>query len=171
MTSLLLCLTLALSAPLAMAAHEGHGDGEKGDKGESGGKGGMGGMGGMGGHGMHMQNTPGTVMQKCKEMGHMLPHYCEPSYKAVSSAKGVQISDVSPAGDNAIMITLAELNVMNPGVTQDLVVVGGSGDLAGAAIVKGGWKKSTMVHLEFVGIGSIYSAGMMPVHVFPLTGH
>jgi len=170
--TLLLGLALILTTPLTPAAHEDHGGGDKGGAGEQGGKGGHGGGAEGGGHGMgmHKMSMPGSVMQMCKEKGHMPPHYCEPAYKVMSSAKGIQISDVSPAGDQALMVTLTELNAMNPGVNQDLVVVGGTGDLAGAVIVKGGWKQNATVHLEFVGTGSIYNAEKMPVHVFPLTG-
>ncbi len=165
--TLLMGLTLLVTTPLTRAAHEEHGGGDKGGMGEKGGHGGDGGGHGMG---MHKMEMPGSVMPMCKEKGSMPPHYCEPAYKVMSSARGIQISDVAPAGDQAVMVTLVELNAMNPGVNQDLVVVGGTGDLAGATLVKGGWKQKTTVHLELTGTGSIYNAEKMPVHLFPLTG-
>jgi hypothetical protein len=156
----------------ALAAHEhGGGQGEQGQEGADGGKGGKGGHEGHGGKGggMHGQAVPGAVEQKCHGMGDMPPHYCEPSYKVMSSVRGVRVSAVTPAGDTAVMMTLQELNAMAPGVGQGLVVVGGTGDLAGAAVVQPGWKQTTTVHLTFTGDGSIYSQGAMHIHVFPLT--
>jgi hypothetical protein len=61
----------------------------------------------------------------------MPPHYCEPAYKVVSSARGIGISAAAPAGDKAVMVTLRELDPMAPGVPHALVLVGGAwGSLA-----------------------------------------
>ncbi len=152
-----------------MGARGGMGGEDHGGMAGMGGMGGMAGMGGMGG-GMRAQHAPGSVEQKCHEPGDMPPHYCEPSYKVMSSAKGIRVSVVSPAADNAIMVTLQELNRMSPGVDHPVVVAAGTGDLAGAVVVQGGWKGTTSVEVPLVGNDSIYSHESMHVHVFPMTG-
>jgi hypothetical protein len=149
----------------AVAEHER--DGDQGQQ-EHGGDGGKGGHGGKGG-GMHGHALPGAVEQKCHGMGDMPPHYCEPSYKVMSSVRGVQVSAVAPAGDQTVMVTLQELNAMTPGVGQGLVMVGGTGDLAGAVVVQPGWKQTMTAQLTLIGDGSIYSQGTMHIHLFPLT--
>lgn len=141
----------------AGGGHKGHG-----------GKGGGGGQGGGHGGG-HGQTTPGAIDQKCREPGDMPPHYCEPAYKVVSSARGIGISAAAPAGDKAVMVTLRELNPMAPGVPQALVLVGGTGDLAGAMVIPGGWRQTQTVHLPFEGNDSIYNHQSMHLHLFPLT--
>jgi hypothetical protein len=88
----------------------------------------------------------------------------------MSSVRGVQVSAVAPAGDQEVMVTLREVNAMTPGVNQSIIVVGGSGDLAGGVTVNGGWRQTTTVHLRLQGEGSIYGQRSMHPHVFPLTG-
>jgi hypothetical protein len=155
--------------------HEGHGSGaaaEDKDKGKGEG-GGHGGSGGHGGGGM-MHKTmamPGSVQPQCHAMGGMPPHYCEPAYKVMSSVPGVQIAEVSPAGERVLQLTLKELNEQFPGVAQKLVVVGGASDLAGAVVIAPGWKQTTKVQLNLNGTQSIYSQPHLHLHVFPLTSN
>ena len=146
--------------------HDGHGGGGKdGDHGKGGGQ-------GAGGHGMgmHLLQLPGTVQQECSPLGGMPPHFCEPIYKVVSSVRGVQVANVTPAGDRALMVTLRELNSLSPGVAQKLVIVGGSGDLAGSTVVPGGWKQTVSVQVNLEGTESIYERQHLHLHLFPLTG-
>lgn len=151
------------------ASAEGKEQGGGGHKGQ-GGKGGGGGGGHGGGHGGGQgQASPGTIDQKCREPGDMPPHYCEPAYKVVSSARGIGIGAAAPAGDKAVMVTLRELNPMAPGVPQALVLVGGTGDLAGAMVIPGGWRQTQTAHLPFEGNDSIYNHQSMHLHLFPLT--
>ncbi len=155
-----------LFAPAAFAqSHDHGGDGKSDSKGKDKEKGHGGGM--MMGH---MANLPGSEVEKCHGHDGMPPHYCEPVYHVVSSVRGVAIDEVAAAGDRAVIVTLRELNVMHPGVTQKIVIVGGGGDLAGAAIVDGGWKEKQKVQLNLTGDGSLYSQGKLKLHVFPLTG-
>ena len=174
--SALVCAgALALAAPgaLAQVDHSSHGGAtgaETSDAGKSGGKsGGMSGSKGMkkgGGHG----GKPGQVMQMCHDMGSMPPHYCEPSYKVMTSVRGVSISDVSPMGDTAVMVTLKAAGGSMHTISQRLVIVGGSGGLAGAKSVAGGWSDQTVVHLNLQGSGTLYDQKSMNLHIFPLTG-
>lgn len=127
---------------------------------------------GKGGKMSHMAHESGSESEMCHGGGHggMPPHYCEPMYKVMSSVRGVAVEEVAAAGDKAVMVTLSELNVNHPGVSQKVVIVGGGGDLAGAVIVDGGWKNEKKVQLDFIGDGSIYSQGKLHVHIFPVTG-
>jgi hypothetical protein len=119
---------------------------------------------------MMQHASPGAVQQVCHGEGGHPPHYCEPMYKAVSSAPGVRVDDVDPAGERELIVKLGELNVLTPGIGQKLVIVAGGGDLAGAVVVEGGWKKEKSVNLKLNGTGSIYSERHLHLHVFPLTG-
>lgn len=167
-------LTASALGPSAIAdpSHDhGGGAGAEGKEQGGGGHKGHGGKGGGGGgHGGGQgQASPGTIDQKCREPGDMPPHYCEPAYKVVSSARGIGIGAAAPAGDKAVMVTLRELNPMAPGVPQALVLVGGTGDLAGAMVIPGGWRQTQTVHLPFEGNDSIYNHQSMHLHLFPLT--
>ncbi len=68
------------------------------------------------------------------------------------------------------MITIKQIGLSAGTVSQKLVLVGGSGNLVGAIIIDGEWTKSTMVHLKFDGLGTIYDQGEMHLHLFPYTG-
>jgi len=132
----------------------------------------MGGMSGgsMGGMmGGSMGGMPGETHQMCQPAGDMPPHYCEPTYHVMSSVKGIEISKVTPMDDTEVMITLREI-VPSDGVSQKLMIVGGSGNLAGGITVDAGWSESTMVHLPLTGSGTIYDRTGMHIHVFPYTG-
>ncbi len=122
--------------------------------------------GSMGG----MQHMPGMVQDMCHDAGDMPPHYCEPMYHTMTSVKEVKVSNVEPTGDRSLMVTLRETYSMSDGVTKKVVVVGGSGDLAGAVIVDAGWKGTTTVQLNLEGSGSIFDHQGMNVHIFPYTG-
>ena len=138
----------------------------------------MGGMmGGSDGGGMHggmmggqgPQHFPGTVHQMCHKPGSMPPHYCEPVYKTMSSVKGVKISNVDMQNDNSVKATLKQIGTASGAVSQKIVVVGGSGHLAGASIVEGGWSGTTTVIIPFEGLGTLYDHGSMHLHIFPIT--
>jgi hypothetical protein len=162
-------IVLASALGLSAFAQHGGGEGKEGHGGDRGG-GGHGGGGHGGQEGDKQKQRPGTVEQMCPQQGDMPPHYCEPSYKAMSSVRGIQVSAVAPAGDQEVMVTLRELSAMVPGVGQPIVIVAGAGNLAGAVIVNGGWKQTTAVHLRLQGTGSIYEQRSMHLHAFPLTG-
>jgi hypothetical protein len=175
-TAAILTVTAFGLSAIADPSHD-HGGGRGGEGKEHGGGGhkGQGGKGGGGGghgggHGSgHGQATPGATDQKCREPGDMPPHYCEPAYKVVSSARGIGISAAAPAGDKAVMVTLRELDPMAPGVPHALVLVGGTGDLAGAMVIPGGWRQTQTVNFPFEGNDSIYNHKSMHLHLFPLT--
>ena len=115
-------------------------------------------------------NYPGVVQQMCHPEGNMPPHYCEPSYMVMSSVRGLSISTVDAVSDNEVMLTVKQIGSSAGTVSKKLVVVGGSGNLAGAIVIDGNWTKSTMVHLKFDGPGTIYDQGQMHIHLFPYTG-
>jgi hypothetical protein len=130
----------------------------------------------MGGGGMDMggggmaHGLPGMIREMCEGSSDRPPHYCEPQYMSISSVKGIRISAIEPMGDKSVMVTLREINSMSNGTTERIVVVGGGGDLAGAALVDAGWNSTTTLHLEFMGNGSLYNQRSMHFHLFPLTG-
>jgi hypothetical protein len=122
----------------------GQGMGGGGSFGMSGGGQGMGGgsfgMGGGGaGHGMMMMNVPGAVQQICDTSKDMLPSYCEPNYKVMSSVKGFKISTVNPINDNELQVVIENINSISNTTTtmgqQNIVVAGGRGDLAGSTVL------------------------------------
>ena len=133
--------------------------------------GGMGGMmGGGGGPSRHgVFYAPGSVHQICHMKGDMPPHYCEPYYKAMSSVKGVKISNVEPVSDNQIRVTLLELSADKPGVNSAISVNAGAGPLSGTTMVPGGWNDRITVDLTLEGASSIYAHDSMHVHIFPGT--
>jgi hypothetical protein len=124
----------------------------------------------MGGSAGSTHMMPGMVHQMCSTQGDMPPHYCEPMYHTMSSVKGIRISTVQPISDNEVLVSLKEINSKSNGVSQKIVVAGGSGDLAGAIMVDGGWKGITHVNLKLNGLGTIYDHGSMHIHIFPYTG-
>jgi hypothetical protein len=135
---------------------------------------GMGGMGGMSGMG-HMGGgigtyIPGYVQQTCHPAADMPPHYCEPAYTVMSSVRGLRIATIDPYSDNEVVVSIKQIGIAAEPVSQKLVLVGGSGNLAGATIIDGGWSKATTVHLKLNGFGTIYDYGGMSVHLFPYTG-
>ena len=115
----------------------------------------MGGGGGPSRHGVFY--GPGTVHQQCHMGGDMPPHYCEPYYKAMSSVKGVKISNVEPLSDKQIRVTLLELSADKPGINSPISVNAGAGPLSGTTMVAGGWSDRTTVDLTLEGTSSIYS--------------
>ena len=134
--------------------------------------GGMGGMGGMmgggGGPSRHgVFYSPGSVHQICHMKGDMPPHYCEPYYKAMSSVKGVKISNVEPLSDKQIRVTLLELSADKSGINSPISVNAGAGPLSGTAMVSGGWSDRTTVDLTLEGSSTIYAHKSMHVHIFP----
>jgi len=162
-------LTLAAPGVWAQVDHSSHGAGsdtQAADAVKSGGKGKKKGPG----HGGHA-GQPGQVLQMCHDKGGKPPHYCEPHYKVVSSVRGVRITDVSPMGDTAVMVTLQAAGGSSHTINQRLVIVGGSGDLAGATPVAGNWSGETVVHMNLQGNGTLYDQKSMHLHLFPLTGN
>lgn len=159
---------LSLSPAAFGQSHDHGGEGsEKSDsKKEGKEKGHGGGMMMMG----HMADLPGNEVEKCHAHEGMPPHYCEPVYHVMSSVRGVAIDEIAAAGDQAVIVTLRELNVTHPGIGQKIAIVGGGGDLAGAVIVEGGWKESKKIQLNLTGDGTIYSQKTLKFHIFPLTG-
>jgi hypothetical protein len=139
---------------------------------QMGGMGGMGGMGDMGGSHMmgdSVHNVPGSIHQMCQQAGMMPPHYCEPSYSVMSSVKGLRISNVDIQNDNTAVATIIQIGTAAGQMNQKIVVVGGSGHLAGATIVSEGWSGTTTVTIPFEGIGTLYDFGSLSLHIFPLT--
>jgi hypothetical protein len=133
----------------------------------------MEGSGGQTGAGSMMtQNYPGSIHEQCGgSMGNMPPHYCEPIYKTMSSVKGIRVSAVEPMGDKSLMVTLQQISSMADATTERVIVVGGSGDLAGGVVVDAGWDGTTTVDLNLTGTGSIYDHhGGLSIHLFPYTG-
>ena len=126
------------------------------------------GMSGMGG--MMERSTSGAINEICHMGDDMPPHYCEPSYHVMSSVRGVRITDVEIANDTSVVLTLNELNPMSNNTVGDVVIVGGGGDLAGAALLEGNWKGNTTATINFIGTGSVYSADRFMIHLFPFNG-
>jgi hypothetical protein len=135
--------------------------------GMSGGMGGMSGGHDMGGMSGGMDHSMTAVQQVCKPASGMPPHYCEPTYKTMSSVSGIKISKVEPVSDTEVKAIIRE--VSGSKVPQKLVLVGGSGYLSGAALIEGGWDKTEVVHLKFDGKGTIYDFTEMHLHLFPYT--
>lgn len=129
----------------------------------------MGGTGSMGAGMQGMQYMPGMVHDMCQWGGDM-SQYCEPMYHVMTSVREVKVGDVEPTGEKSVMVTLRETYAMSEGVTKRVVVVGGSGDLAGAVIVDAGWKGTNTVQLNLEGNGTVFDHQSMHVHVFPYTG-
>jgi hypothetical protein len=137
---------------------------------EHGGQGqGMSGMDGMM-SGMMEHGAPGGINEMCHMGDDMPPHYCEPSYHVMSSVKGVKITDVAVVNDTAIVLTLRELNPMSNNTVDDIVIVGGGGDLAGSTLLNGNWKESATATINLVGTGSVYSTDRLMIHLFPFNG-
>jgi hypothetical protein len=152
--------------------HGGQGQGMSGMDGmmEHGGQGqGMSGMDGMM-SGMMEHGAPGGINEMCHMGDDMPPHYCEPSYHVMSSVKGVKITDVAVVNDTAIVLTLRELNPMSNNTVDDIVIVGGGGDLAGSTLLNGNWKESATATINLVGTGSVYSTDRLMIHLFPFNG-
>jgi hypothetical protein len=124
----------------------------------------MGGMMGDQGH-----NVPGSIHQMCMQAGSGVPHYCEPSYNVMSSVKGLRINNVDIQNDNTAVVTLIQIGTAAGQMNQKIVVVGGSGHLAGAAIVDGGWSGTTTITIPFEGIGTLYDFGSLNLHIYPIT--
>lgn len=112
---------------------------------------------------------PGMTHPTCNMGSDMPPHYCEPTYHVGISVKGLEITDVEPMDETALMFTINEI-IPSDGIAQNLVLVDGGGNLAGATIVDEGWSESTTVHLELTGTGTIYDTPAIHLHVFPYTG-
>jgi hypothetical protein len=170
------------SFTIESASAQGGGGGHGMDGGDSAGMGGGGhgmdggdsaGMGG-GGHGM-MMNVPGMVQQMCHMGKDMPPHYCEPNYNVMSSVKGLKIVDVNPINDNELQVFITNMNSMSNVTTtmgqQNIVVVGGGGDLAGSTVldISGSSSQKITTQLKLIGSGSIYNLEKISLHIFPLT--
>ena len=112
---------------------------------------------------------PGTIHQQCHMSGDMPPHYCEPYYKVMSSVVGVKVSNVDPVDEKTLQVTLRELSRANSGVNQKISISVGAGDLAGTAVVNGGWSGTATVDVPLNGMGHIYKHKSMHVHIFPVT--
>ena len=138
-----------------------------GSSGNSGGGMSMDGGGGPSKHGVFY--APGTVHQQCHMGGDMLPHYCEPYYKTMSSVVGVKVSNVDPVDEKTLRVTLKELSVSNQGVNQKISVSAGAGDLVGTTVISSGWSGTTTVDIPLKGMGHIYNHESMHVHIFPVT--
>jgi hypothetical protein len=128
--------------------------------GQMGGMNGMGGqMGGMNGMGGHTGGMMGM------DMGQMPPHYSKSTYHVMSSAKGIAISGLDIVNDKELSVSLT--NNSTNRVNQNLTVVGGGGDLAGSALVKGGWENNSKVSVKLHGNGSLFSLEGIHLHLFP----
>jgi len=55
------------------------------------------------------------------------------------------------------------------GVNQKISLSAGAGDLAGTAVVNGGWSGTTVVDVPLLGMGHIYNHESIHVHIFPVT--
>ena len=155
---------------------QGMGMGGGGSQGMGMGGGGSQGMVGGAGHGMMMMtNVPGSVQQICNMGKDMPPSYCEPTYHVMSSVKGFKISSVNPINDNELQVVIENINSMSNATTtmgqQNIVVVGGGGDLAGSTIldISGGGSQKITTQLKLIGSGSIYNLESMHLHLLPLT--
>jgi hypothetical protein len=153
----------------------GHG-GESGGGGHGMDGGGSSGMGGGGaGHGMMMMNVPGAVQQICDTSKDMLPSYCEPNYKVMSSVKGFKISSVNPINDNELQVVIENINSITNATTtmgqQNIVVAGGGRDLAGSTVldISGGGSQKITTQLKLIGSGSIYNLEKVTLNLLPLT--
>ena len=106
---------------------------------------------GMSGMEHGTDHIPGMTNEMCNMGEDMPPHYCEPPYQVMSSVKGVKISDVAILNDTSVMATVSQLNPISNNTVEDIVVVGGGGDLAGSTILEGNWKQNTTSTLNFEG--------------------
>jgi len=176
--STVLALYNSLPAPV-YGQQSGHNMGGSGsDHGMSGGSSQGMGMGGgdNAGHGMMtMSDVPGFVQQKCHSGDGMPPHYCEPKYNVMSSVKGLKISNINPISDNRLEVIIENMNristLNSTAGQQNIVIVGGGGDLAGSTVIDitaSGSQKIT-TELQLIGFGSIYSQDRISIHLFPLT--
>ncbi|MGD1836424.1 MAG: hypothetical protein ACPKPY_00015 [Nitrososphaeraceae archaeon] len=114
------------------------------------------------------------VQQVChSSWSEMVPHYCEPVYKVMSSVKGLKILDVNPLSDNQLQVIVSYFSNISDSTTNtpNILVVGGGGDLAGSSIIDAvsSPEKKITTELNLVGSGSIYSLEKMHLHLFPLT--
>ena len=155
---------------------QGMGMGGGGSQGMGMGGGGSQGMVGGAGHGMMMMtNVPGSVQQICNMGKDMPSSYCEPTYHVMSSVKGFKISSVNPINDNELQVVIENINSMSNATTtmgqQNIVIVGGGGDLAGSTIldISGGDSQKITTQLKLIGSGSIYNLESMHLHLLPLT--
>ena len=146
--------------------HDGGGQGMSGMSGMEHDGGGQG-MSGMSGMEHSTREIPGMIKEMCHMEEDMPPHYCEPSYQVMSSAKGVKVSDVAIINDTSLIVTVSELNPMTNSTVGDIAIVGGGGDLAGSTLLEGNWKQNTTSTLTLVGTGSVYSTEKLTVHLFP----
>jgi hypothetical protein len=153
---------------------QGGGGGHGGSSGMDSGGGGHGGSSGMdsggGGHGMEV---PGMVQQICHMDKDMAPHYCEPNYNVMSSVKGLKISDVNPINDNELQVFITNMNSVSNATTatdqQNIVIVGGGGDLTGSTVLDIAGSQKITTELKLIGSGSIYNLEKISLHLFPLT--
>jgi len=125
-------------------------------------------MGGSMGH--NMGSMPGVVQQMCHDQGNMPPHYCEPSYMVMSSVRGITISAVDAVSDKEVVLTVKQIGSGAGQMSQKMVLVGGTGDLAGSTLIDEGWERSKVVNLKLDGAGTIYDHGEMHLHLFPYAG-
>lgn len=69
------------------------------------------------------------------EMMNMPPHYWKSTYHLMSSVKGIEISGIDTISDKELLVKIRS-NSSGP-VNQNLTLVGGAGDLAGSASIRG----------------------------------
>jgi hypothetical protein len=156
---------------------QGMGMGGGGSQGMGMGGGGSQGMVGGAGHGMMMMmmtNVPGSVQQICNMGKDMPPSYCESTYHVMSSVKGFKISSVNPINDTELQVVIENINSISNATTigqQNIVIVGGGGDLAGSTIldISAGDSQKITTQLKLIGSGSIYNLESMHLHLLPLT--
>ncbi len=126
--------------------------------------------GSSGGHGMSGHAMSGMVHEMCHGPGDMPPHYCEPTYHTMSSVKGIKISKVELLDDDSVVVTVRQIGKEAGVMNNDIVLVGGSGHLAGATVIENGWQKSKVIEMSFDGMGTLYDHQKLKLHLFPLTG-
>lgn len=97
----------------------------------------------------HGEKTPGTISEMCNMGDDMPPRYCEPSYNVMSSVKGVKVDNVSVLNDTSLMVMVSEPNPVSNNTVHDMVIVGGGGDLAGAALLEGNWNQNATSILRY----------------------
>jgi hypothetical protein len=89
--------------------------------------------------------------------------------------KGFKISGVNPINDNELQVVIENINSMSNATTtmgqQNIVVVGGGGDLAGSTVldISDASSQKITTQLKLIGSGSIYKLENMHLHLLSLT--
>ena len=84
------------------------------------------------------------------------------------------ISNVNPINDNELQVVIENMNRISNATTmgqQNIVVVGGGGDLAGSTVldIAGSGSQKITTELKLIGSGSIYNLEKVSLNLFPLT--